>query len=105
MSTEQHNRMTWDGRPGHYEVWYTTLSGAGHDCKWDLHWRPADTVHLHLPTMLYKGSFGDTRVLSPNLDVAARGEIVVDGERYVLDGEPAGQSHVWGKKHAYQWGW
>ena len=26
MSSERDNRMVWDRRPGHYEVWYCTLS-------------------------------------------------------------------------------
>ena len=184
MSTERDNRMVWDGRPGHYEVWYTTLShrasktgfwirytlrapvtgrgepyaqlwfarfdaarpednfgihtrrpitelvsnnepfairigscetrqdglrgsiaGDGHEASWDLSWTPASETHHHLPTVLYKGSLGDTKVLSPNLVVPTRGHITVDGRRYEFDGDPAGQTHLWGKKHAYHWAW
>lgn len=184
MSTERDNQMVWDYRPGHYEVWYTTLShlatrtgfwirytlsapapgrgepyaqlwfarfdpaapesnfgihhrhdltafqttpapfsvaiagatqrhdgirgalaGAGHEVSWDLSWRPAERVHHHLPALFYRGSLGDTKVLSPNLDVVVHGTIQVDGRRYEFSGDPAGQTHLWGRKHAYQWAW
>jgi hypothetical protein len=177
------NRMRWEHQPGHYEVWYATLShlpsqtgfwirytlespkpghgepyaqlwfarfdpanptrtfginrrfpiaelrhepspfrlrvadaelrgdgmkgrvaGAGHAAEWDLTWRPSERVHLHLPSMIYKTG-APTEVLSPNLNVAAHGAITVDGQRYELDGAPLGQSHLWGRKHAYSWAW
>jgi hypothetical protein len=81
------------------------LAGAGHEAAWELTWSPSERVHLHLPTPVYKASFADTLVLSPNLDVAARGSITVDGQRYELAGDPLGQTHLWGKKHAYSWAW
>jgi hypothetical protein len=81
------------------------VSGDGHTASWELRWTPAETPHLHLPAPLYKASFADTLVLAPNLNVAARGVITVDGERYQLDGDPLGQSHLWGRKHAYSWAW
>jgi hypothetical protein len=81
------------------------LKGDGHEVTWDLSWTPAPYVHHHLPSALYKTSLSDTLVLSPNLDVRATGAITVDGEHYALDGDPLGQTHVWGKKHAYSWAW
>ena len=191
MSTERDNRMVWDGRPSHYEVWYLTLSHlpsrtgfwirytlesprlgdgepyaqlwfarfdgndpsrtfgvnrrfpaarlttvaepfsvtisdsvlrhdgmagsldveaggdpgqAPHHVTWNLRWTPSVATHHQLPPLAYLAPV-DTRVLSPNLDVAIDGEIVVDGERYELRGAPGGQTHLWGKKHAYSWGW
>lgn len=179
--TERDNRMVWDGRPGHYEVWYLTVSdrasgtgfwirytveaprpgdgepyvqlwfsrfdqrdgtfgvnqrfpvatlnavaepfsvrigdaelrhdgmrggvrGAGHDITWDLRWRPGRATHHHLPSLFYKIPV-DTRVLSPSPAVTVDGTITVDGRRYDLAAAPGGQSHVWGKKHAYAWAW
>jgi hypothetical protein len=61
--------------------------------------------HRHLPDVIYATSFADTRVLSPNLDVPLRGTIVVDGRTLVLEGDPGGQTHVWGRKHADSWAW
>jgi hypothetical protein len=81
------------------------LAGAGHDVRWDLAWQPSARTHLHLPAPVYKARFADTLVLSPNLNVAARGTIAVDGESYACDGEPLDQTHLWGRKHAYSWAW
>ncbi|MSP62284.1 MAG: hypothetical protein EXR72_18525 [Myxococcales bacterium] len=182
--SEQDNRIVWDYRPGHYEVWYCTLShrasgtgfwirytleaplpghgeayaqlwfarfdpadpsltfgfnkrfpigdlhetahpfsvaigeaimrhdgmigalsGAGHEVSWNFSWRPAATTHAMLPGFAYKSGLVITKVLSPNNNVPASGEIIVDGRRYDLSSDPAGQTHVWGKKHAYAWGW
>jgi len=186
LSPRDANRMRWEFQPGHYEVWYATLSdpatqtgfwirytleapkgGHGspsarlwfarfdaqnpertfgfsrgfdigqlrhevdpfrlrigdaelrndgmkghlaaptenHNVEWDLKWQQADHVHLMLPTAVYKMSFADTQVLSPNQNVAARGHIIVDGQKYVLDGVPLGQTHLWGRKHAYSHAW
>lgn len=188
LSTAQQNhlqnRMMWRGQPGHYEVWYLTLSdratesgfwirytlespvaghgqpyaqlwfcrgdgrspentfainrrfpiaalshtqspfnlrigeacathdsmrgalsGHGHDVRWDLRWQPNERTHLFLPRSIYHMSFAETLVLSPNLSIAVYGSIEVDGKRYELAGEPGGQTHVFGRKHAYGWAW
>jgi len=81
------------------------LSGAGHSVAWDLRWQPAPRLHRHLPDAAYRGKWADTQVLSPNLNVYARGSITVDGESYELDAAPLGQTHLWGRKHAYSWAW
>jgi hypothetical protein len=81
------------------------LQGNGHAASWDLRWLPAATTHRHLPDLIYATPFADTRVLSPNLDVPVRGTITIDGQRLELDGEPGGQTHVWGRKHAHAWAW
>ena len=82
------------------------LAGAGHDVRWDLRWTPAAHTHRHLPDIMYaKGGVGETTVLSPNLDVAVVGSLTVDGRTFTLDGEPGGQTHVWGRKHAFHWAW
>lgn len=183
-STESANHLVWQGQPGHYEVYYATLShpetqtgfwirytlespqaGHGepyaqlwfatfdpndstktfaynrrfpidalttkggpfqlqigdavlrhdgmkgslaspdHKAEWDLRWQPAERLHLHLPTAVYPRSFADTKVQSPNLNVAAHGSITVDGRRYECVGAPLGQTHLWGRKHAYSWAW
>jgi len=81
------------------------FEGGGHKVSWDLRWPPSTRVHRHLPTWAYRGTWADTQVLSPSVNSAADGEIIVDGERYELKGTPVGQTHLWGKKHAYSWGW
>ncbi|MEZ4450914.1 MAG: tocopherol cyclase family protein [Nannocystaceae bacterium] len=83
-----------------------SIAGAGHRASWDLRWIPATETHLHLPPLMYRrGGLGETSVLSPNLAVPLSGEIVVDGRRFTLAGDPGGQTHVWGRKHANAWAW
>ena len=82
------------------------IAGEGHDVRWDLRWTPATRTHRHLPDVMYaRGGLGETSVLSPNLDVAVVGSITVDGRTLTFDGEPGGQTHVWGRKHASAWAW
>jgi hypothetical protein len=81
------------------------LAAPGHNVEWDLTWQPAEETRLMLPSAVYKMSFPDTLAMSPNQNVAARGQLTVDGQKYTLDGAPLGQTHVWGRKHAYSWAW
>jgi len=81
------------------------LAGDGHEARWDLSWLPAPRTHRHLPDLAYRGSWATTQVLSPNLDVPVRGTVSLDGREVVFDGEPGGQTHLWGKKHAHAWAW
>lgn len=81
------------------------IAGDGHEARWELSWLPGADTYRQLPDVIYRTSFADTRVLTPNLDVPFRGKIIVDGREYVLDGEPGGQTHVWGRKHAHAWAW
>ncbi len=84
-----------------------SLSGDGHNIRWDLHWDGQSRPHLLLPRALYSNPMGiaETIVLSPNHSIAVSGTIEIDGERYELHQTPGGQSHLWGKKHAYGWAW
>ncbi|MEM9489323.1 MAG: tocopherol cyclase family protein [Myxococcota bacterium] len=83
-------------------------SGAGpnHEVSWDLRWTPALWTHHHLPGLMYRrAGLSETTVLSPNLDVDISGTITCDGETVELRGEPGGQTHLWGRKHAHAWAW
>jgi len=83
-----------------------SLEGDGHTIEWDLRWDPADNVLRQLPDVMYAGGgLGETTVLSPNPRVPLSGTIVVDGEKLQFERAIAGQTHVWGKKHAYSWTW
>lgn len=83
------------------------LQGDGHDIRWELHWEPQRKPFFLLPSALYRDPLhlAETLVLSPNHSVSCRGFIEVDGQKYELNGAPLGQSHLWGRKHAYGWGW
>ncbi|MGE0549702.1 MAG: hypothetical protein AB7O24_33735 [Kofleriaceae bacterium] len=82
------------------------LSGGGHDVRWDLHWEPAPQTLHQLPDAMYaNGGLGETTVQSPNPRVPISGTLLIDGEELTFDRAIAGQTHLWGKKHAYSWTW
>ena len=83
------------------------LAGGGHDVRWELRWDPADREIRQLPDLTYTkyGNLGVTSFLSPSPRVPLSGTLVVDGERYAFDRVVAGQTHVWGRRHATSWAW
>jgi hypothetical protein len=82
------------------------LAGNGHDVRWDLRWEPSSQIVRLLPDVMYaRGGLGETTVLSPNPRVPLSGTLVVDGEQLAFDRAIAGQTHLWGRKHAYSWTW
>jgi hypothetical protein len=82
------------------------LAGSGHDVRWDLRWEPASHVLRLLPDVMYGGGGrAETTVQSPNPRVPLSGTLVVDGEQLAFDRAVLGQTHVFGKKHAYSWTW
>lgn len=83
------------------------LAGGGHDVHWDLRWEPAQQAIRHLPDVTYTkyGNLGVTSVLSPNPRVPLSGTVVVDGETLTFDRAVAGQTHVYGRRHATKWTW
>jgi hypothetical protein len=82
------------------------IAGDGHDARWDLRWEPDEATHRMLPDVMYaRGGLGPTTALCPNVSARLSGTIVVDGEAYALAGERAGQTHIWGAKHAHAWAW
>ncbi len=82
------------------------LSGDGHDVRWDLRWVPAERTLRPLPDLIYaRGGLGDSVYCVPNPRVPLSGTLLIDGEELTFERAIAGQSHVWGKKHAYAWTW
>jgi hypothetical protein len=82
------------------------LAGDGHEIRWELRWVPATRTLRQLPDVMYRnGGLGETTVQSPNPRIPLSGTLVVDGEELDFDRAIAGQTHVWGKKHAYSWTW
>jgi hypothetical protein len=90
----------------HHDRTRGTLEAAGHRIEWDLRWDPGHRVLRLLPDVMYaRGGLGETTVESPNPRVAASGRLVVDGETIAFDRTTLGQTHLWGKKHAFSWIW
>jgi hypothetical protein len=82
------------------------IAGDGHDARWDLRWEPGGQTHRMLPDLMYaRGGLGETTALCPSISAPVSGTIVVDGDAYVVTGERVGQTHLWGKKHAFAWAW
>ena len=82
------------------------LAGDGHEVTWDLRWDAAGQVLRQLPEVMYaRGGLGETTVQSPNPRVAMTGTLVIDGETLRFDRAVMGQTHLWGKRHAYSWTW
>ena len=82
-----------------------SLANDQHTVSWDLNFDPATFAHFHLPDIVYRKQFADTKVISPNLMVNYQGKIEIDGETYTFEGDPGCQTHVWGRKHAHAWAW
>lgn len=83
-----------------------SVDGDGHKIRWDLRWAPSDWVLRQLPDVMYRrGGLGETTVHTPNPRVPMSGSLEIDGETLTFDGAPLGQTHLWGKKHAYSWAW
>lgn len=91
-------RLVHDGARG-------SLSGDGHAVEWDLTWAPGDRTLRQLPAIMYERGLGETTVLSPSVDTRITGSLTIDGERFALTAAPAGQTHLWGTKHAAAWAW
>jgi hypothetical protein len=82
------------------------LQGGEHTVRWDLRWDAGDHTLRFLPDVMYlRGGLGETTVHSPNPRVALSGRVMIDGEELAFDRAIAGQTHLWGKKHAYSWIW
>jgi hypothetical protein len=92
------NRLAHDHTSG-------KVSGDGHTVEWDLRWEPAQRELRMYPALAYTAKIGPTTAYTPNPRVPLSGTIVVDGEQLDFDRAVAGQTHLYGKKHAFAWTW
>jgi len=63
------------------------------------------SFHLLPIEAFYEGRFPKLKALTPYPDTAFRGHVVVDGERWEIDGWPGMQGHNWGAGHADLYVW
>ncbi len=92
-----------DARLGHDHA-IGGFGGGGHAVEWNLRWDPGDTLRFY-PDLAYRLGIGSTTALSPNPRVPLSGTLNVDGEDFAFDRAIAGQTHLWGTKHALTWTW
>jgi hypothetical protein len=82
------------------------LAGDGHEMRWDLRWdAAAEPLRIYPDLMYMREGLAPTTPIMPNWRVPLSGSLVVDGETYRFDRVPMGQTHLWGKKHGYEWTW
>jgi hypothetical protein len=54
---------------------------------------------------MYEGGFPRSKFVTPLPDLTFDGEVVVDGDRWAIDGWRGMQGHNWGKGHAELYAW
>jgi hypothetical protein len=103
-SSTPFNLTIGNSQLGHSHT-FGAFDGDGHAIAWDLRWDPAERELKFFPDLAHSLKIGETETVSPNPRVAVTGSIVIDGERLAFDRAVLGQTHVWGKKHAFAWTW
>jgi hypothetical protein len=94
-----------DGNVLAHDHSHAKVSGDGHTIEWDLRWDAAPRELRLYPDLAYTANIGPTTAFTPNPRVPMTGTITVDGERLEFDRVAAGQTHLYGKKHAFAWTW
>ena len=85
--------------------WRADFEADGHHVDWELHWQPNASELWLVPQLIRRSGFNRADVCVPNVDIALYGHVTIDGERYEFAGDPAGQSHHWGRHYARGWLW
>jgi Tocopherol cyclase len=107
---------SWDLSPDRFEIRVGdaemgsgracgSLSGGGHEVRWELQFATGDPTYRLLPDRLYRSSIAPTKPFSPNPRTAVTGAITIDGGTEELRGAPAQQGHLYGSRHAERWAW
>ena len=79
--------------------------GRAGEISWDLGWKnadPAASFPFPKPPWQRLSMVANHGV---QLRLLLTGTIQVGGERHLLQGEPGGQQHTWGRSHAFSWNW
>ncbi len=80
-------------------------AGAFDDVRWELLWEPADRPGLPVHPLVERARLARTMYVIPQPSVAIEGSVTFDGREIELSGARGAQAHLWGAKHAGQWGW
>lgn len=77
-----------------------------HRVGWDLRFRGEPSAITPLPfEVMYSARFPTAKLVTPYPDLRFEGEVMVDGERWAIDGWRGMQGHNWGRRHADLYAW
>jgi tocopherol cyclase-like protein len=82
-----------------------SVSGGGHEARWNLDWPTGGPTYQLLPPALYRGPVVPTKPFSPNVDTPISGTITIDGDTVRIEGAHGQQGHLYGTRHAERWAW
>jgi hypothetical protein len=89
------DRLSWAG--------FQQLTTDGRPLFWDLAFEPDGSPTSPMPQILER--VAPAFYANPNLDARASGDVTIGDRTLTLEGEPLGQSHIWGRHHAGRWAW
>jgi len=80
--------------------------GPEHRVAWNLRFSQRGEAFAHYPyPLMYEAPLPAFKVCSPCPDARFEGEVIVDGERWSLDGWRGMQGHNWGPEHTERYAW
>jgi hypothetical protein len=82
-----------------------TLSGDGHEARWDLTYPTDGLTYALLPDMATRGPLGASAAMVAGPGVRVSGEVALDGEVIPLEDVPGTQGHVYGARYPERWVW
>lgn len=80
-------------------------AGAFDDVRWELRWEPSARPGLPVHPLVERMRLARTMYVIPQPAIAVEGSVAFAGRELVLSGARGAQAHLWGAKHANQWGW
>jgi hypothetical protein len=82
------------------------ITAQGHAIGWELALRgDAPPIVPFFAPAMYRARFPKSKLVTPMPDARVAGHVVVDGERWEIDGWRGMQGHNWGRGHADLYAW
>jgi len=99
----------YDFRVGENVLTKGHLSGAatlnGHSISWLLNYSGDDSSILLLPDKLYSTTLPKAKSLVTTPNILFDGDLIIDGQKLLVDGWQGSENHNWGRKHTDQYAW
>jgi len=100
-SAERADELSMEDRRTHGRI-----SHRDHSIAWNLDFMGTARPLVPFPyESMYGGRFPKTKTCTPLPDARFNGEIIVDGERWDVEGWRGMQGHNWGRGHAEHYAW